>query len=139
MGVLPMALLAVNWSPPRRQLRVFGWVAAALLAAVALRLGPSPAALALELSAAAVFVIAALWPSAVRVLYVPLAALTAPVGWAVGTVLLALVYYLILTPLALVLRLCRRDALRLRADGAAESYWEPREQVADPRRYFRQY
>jgi hypothetical protein len=40
-------------------------------------------------------------------------------------VLLALSYFLIVTPIAIVLRLLGKDRLALKADPARASYWEP--------------
>jgi hypothetical protein len=42
-------------------------------------------------------------------------------------VITALLFYLVFTPFALVFRLAGRDALRLRPDPAAASYWIPRD------------
>jgi len=62
-----------------------------------------------------------------------------PLGLALTALLLGLVFYLLLTPLALVLRALGRDTLgrRLRPDTA--SYWEDLEQGEDPEQPFRLY
>src|SRR5687768_13101757 len=39
---------------------------------------------------------------------------TYPIGWVVSHGLLAIIYYLVLTPIGLIFRLLRRDALRRR-------------------------
>jgi hypothetical protein len=39
----------------------------------------------------------------------------------------------------LLFRLMGRDPLQRRLEPAAASYWQPREQVTDLRRYYRQY
>ena len=64
--------------------------------------------------------------------------LTHPIGRFVSNGALAIVYFLILTPIALAFRLFRRDALALRFDRAAPSYWEAHDPGRDPDRYFRQ-
>jgi hypothetical protein len=56
------------------------------------------------------------------------------VGRVVTAVLLALVFVLVVCPLALVMRLVGRDALRLR--GRSESYWEPKAPPRGARSYF---
>src|SRR5207247_5303096 len=49
-------------------------------------------------------------------------------------VLLTLVYYLVLTPIALLYRLTHRDPLRLRrADDTGRSYWIVRDHPFEPR------
>ena len=55
-----------------------------------------------------------------------------------GAILLTLVYGLMLCPIALVMRLFRRDELRLRRK-PADTYWEPKSLPDDPKAYFNQY
>ena len=62
-----------------------------------------------------------------------------PIGWTVSLLLLALVYYAVFTPIAVVFRLIGRDALVLRRQPDAASYWREHEAPADVRRYFRQF
>lgn len=45
---------------------------------------------------------------------------------AVLSVLLAILFFLVIAPIGLLLRLFGRDVLRLRRDPAAASYWIPR-------------
>ncbi len=61
-----------------------------------------------------------------------------PIGLTVSFILLGVVYFLVLTPIALVLRLLGRDALALRYDEKMSSYWTQR-QHAMTKRYFRQF
>ena len=61
-----------------------------------------------------------------------------PIGFVVSFVLLAVFYFLLLTPVALVFRLIGRDALRRRFDAAAPSYWVPHKTNQDLQRYFHQ-
>jgi hypothetical protein len=63
----------------------------------------------------------------------------APIGYVVSHGLLALVYYFLLTPIALVMRLLNYDPLLRRIDAQATSYWRPRKQSIGPQDYFRQY
>ena len=60
-----------------------------------------------------------------------------PIGWIVSHAVLAIVYYGILTPIGLLLRLFRDPMLR-RFDPDAASYWMERESDDDLSRYFRQ-
>jgi hypothetical protein len=129
---------ALDWSPPRQQLRHFGWLLALALALVSIRVGGGPAALTLEALAAAAFTVGTVWPAALRGPYLALALLTAPVGWVASRLLLVAVYYALLTPLALAFRLLGRDPLRRRFDPQATTYWQPRPAAPD-RRYLRQF
>lgn len=44
----------------------------------------------------------------------------------VSPIMLGVMYFLILTPMALMMRLAGRDEMRRRFDRAADSYWVPR-------------
>ena len=61
-----------------------------------------------------------------------------PLSWLVSHIALAIVFYGFFTPLALVFRLSGRDPLALKRRNT-ESYWQPRPQATDVRRYFRQF
>jgi hypothetical protein len=61
-----------------------------------------------------------------------------PIGWVVTHVTLCLVYFAVLTPIGLFMRVIGRDPLALPFDRKAETYWTPRER-ATSKRYFRQF
>lgn len=65
--------------------------------------------------------------------------LTFPIGWVVSHVILGVTYYLILTPIGLIMRLCGRDPMQRKLDPDATTYWEKREPVTNSQRYFKQY
>lgn len=62
-----------------------------------------------------------------------------PIGWTVSHVLLGLIFYGVITPIGLIMRLLGRDPMQRGFEPNAATYWEPREQVADVKRYFRQF
>jgi hypothetical protein len=62
-----------------------------------------------------------------------------PIGWTISHLVLAVVFYGVLTPIALVLRLAGRDPLERRFDRAAATYWVERPAEQDPKRAFRQF
>ena len=74
-----------------------------------------------------------------RAVYRALTLLTFPIGWVISHVLLALVYYLLLTPIGLLLRATGRDPLQRRLDPEAETYWIEREGDRPANTYFRQH
>lgn len=53
-------------------------------------------------------------------------------GWVMGRVLLSILFYLVLTPLGLVLRLTGKDLLGLQRDPSKKSYWNIRSQSPHP-------
>jgi len=63
---------------------------------------------------------------------------TQPLGALVSHLTLAVIFYLVITPVALVFRLAGRDALALRFPSKLPSYWTARERNDDLDRYFRQ-
>jgi len=62
-----------------------------------------------------------------------------PVGWTISHLVLGLVYYLVLTPIGLAMRLAGTDPMKRKLDPKAESYWIERKPNPDPSRAFRQF
>jgi hypothetical protein len=59
-------------------------------------------------------------------------------GWFNTRLFLGIVFYLIITPVGLVMRILRKDPLRLKFDRSAASYWTIREsKPVDQKRYER--
>ncbi len=66
--------------------------------------------------------------------------LVGAIDWLVTRVVCAALYYLLLTPLGLILRLCRVPLVPMRPDPDKESHWRAVAPPGDPRRhFFRQY
>ncbi len=78
-------------------------------------------------------------PRAVRPLYVGLLLITAPIGFVLSYVIMGVLFYLLITPLALVLRLVGYDPLKRKFERQAETYWVEVEQRASKESYFRQF
>jgi Saxitoxin biosynthesis operon protein SxtJ len=76
-------------------------------------------------------------PAIVRPVYATLMWVTFPIAWIMSHAILALMYFVIITPVALVVRLFY-DPLTRRFDREASSYWTPRT-TSEPSRYFRQF
>lgn len=74
-----------------------------------------------------------------RLLFVGLSILFVPIGFIISHVLLAAVYYLVLTPIALVFRLTGRDVLGKKLDRNAKTYWHERTGDQSPASYFKLY
>jgi len=138
-----MGLVHVDRNPKPRQLAVFAvlWVAAyALLGRLLWSWTGSPwAAAGAWAVAVAVPAAGALRPVVLRVAFVALAVATAPLGWAVSFAILAALYFLVVTPMGLLLRLFGHDPLARRFEPGAGSYFTERPQEDRPERYFRQF
>jgi len=62
-----------------------------------------------------------------------------PVGMVVSHVILAIVWYAVLTPIGLLMRLRGHDPMQRRLDHNAKSYWIERETDPPAKSYFRQF
>jgi hypothetical protein len=139
-----MALIDVNWKPGGRELRQF----ALLFLVFAVGFGTyvhffkdwSPLVAQLLWGAGVLVGLGGLlFPPLARPVYIAMMALALPIGMVVSTVLMTLIYYLVLTPIGLVMRLVGYDPLRRGLDPAASSYWIKRTPPENVQRYFRQY
>jgi hypothetical protein len=136
-----MSLVRINRNPGNRQLTVFGVAWFLVLSLLGWRLrakGDDTLFQALWLLAVGVPIGGLLSRRFIRVVYVALSYATYPIGFAVSRVLLALLYYLALTPIGLTMRLFRYDPLARRFDPHAPSYWIRREGSKSPETYFNQ-
>jgi hypothetical protein len=84
-------------------------------------------------------VIGLVLPRALRWLFVTASIIAFPIGWMVTQLVLALMFFLVLTPVALFFRLRGRDVLQLRHQPGKSSYWVAREQQPPPEKYLKQF
>lgn len=61
-----------------------------------------------------------------------------PIGWVVSHVLIAVIFYLVLTPIAVLMKILGYDPMMRRFDPSAPTYWIDREPTVDQHQYFRQ-
>ncbi len=137
-----MSLIRINPRPSTRQLLVFAlaWLAfAGLLGWTQWSRAHSGAAFTCWALALGVPAAGAVWREGLRRLYVGLAYATFPIGYVVSAVALAVIYYAVLTPLGLILRVGRHDPLQRRSGARADSYWHRRPGPRTPASYFRQH
>ncbi len=78
-------------------------------------------------------------PEWLRPVFVVWMVLAFPIGWLVSRVVLAVVFFGLFTPLALVFRLTGRDVLGLRRSKDATTYWQTKPMPTNPRSYFQQF
>ncbi len=62
-----------------------------------------------------------------------------PIGWTVSHVMMAIIYYGVITPIGVVLRASGREPLFRQFDRSARTYWTRHSPPDDVGRYFRQY
>lgn len=138
-----MAVLELKLDPTKRDLKMFGWM---LLAFVVLLGGlvwwKFEAALAARWVwgvGGALWVVYTAAPGARKPIYLGWMYGAFPIGWVISHVILAVVFYLVITPIGLVMKLAGYDPMQRKFEPTAKTYWLPRKQVADVRQYFRQY
>lgn len=135
-------MIAIQWNPSEKQLRQFagvwfpafcglvgwsighktghwseveiGWVLAGLLSVGGLIL-----------------------PVLIRPIFVGLILLTFPIGWVVSHLLLGLIFYGVVTPIGLILRISGHDPLQLK-NPIGNSVWKTSVGKTDATRYLRQ-
>lgn len=139
-----MSLVEINWHPKRKQLRSFGkiaLVASAIISLLLYLLKGIAIQWALTIFAVGFIIFASSMISLrlTRMIYVALVAVTFPIGLVVSFTLLAIFYFLLLTPVGLFFRLIGRDALGRKFDPTADSYWLQRNPPEKLERYFQQF
>ena len=78
-------------------------------------------------------------PATMRWVFVTWMVVAFPIGWLISLLMLLLMFYGVITPVALLFRMRGRDLLRRRRDPSGTTFWLPKETPRDVRRYFRQY
>ena len=136
-------MIPINKNPSRQELRQFGgiWMVffSGVAAVVWYRTGDLNLAIWVWVSAIGVGAAGFAYLPLMRMIYLGMSYLAFPIGWTVSHLLLASIYYLILSPIALVLRITGRDSLERRLDRSATSYWTPHPESEEQSRYFRQF
>lgn len=148
-------LVQLNLNPDAKQLRQFGFIALGAFAVIGavvlwrgglfgLSFGVATQSVAYGLWGLGIIsaLCSLLWPRANRPLFVALMVLTFPIGLVFSHVVLAVLFFGILTPVALFFRLIGRDPLERKFDRERESYWTDLPEVPEvnvTKDYFRQF
>lgn len=138
-----MPLIHINKSPSARELWWFGVIFPCFFALVAAvlrwRFNLDAAAVVIACAAALLTVFYFALPRIRRPLYLGWMYATMPIGVFVSIALLAATYYLVVTPVGLLVRLLSHDPMTRRFDPGAQTYWTKRPPTPRPDRYFRQF
>ncbi|MFZ1863929.1 MAG: SxtJ family membrane protein [Polyangiales bacterium] len=145
-------LVEINFHPDTKTLRQFGviaFVGFGILGALAyyekliFSFGLGEARLAVATVLVSVGIVSLLFsavaPTANRILYVGLGLLTFPIGFVLSFVIMGALYFLIIGPIAILLRASGKDPMRRRYDPGASSYWSAARPRRDKESYFHQY
>jgi hypothetical protein len=135
-------MIAIDWNPTHRFLRQF----AALFVVFFVAIGAfrffyrnDPTTAYVMWSIAPVGLVGLAWPAFMRYVYVTWMAIVFPLGWTVSMAILSAIFYLVVSPIGIIMRLCGHDRCGRQPDPDATTYWKPRRPIADPARYFRQF
>ncbi len=86
-----------------------------------------------------VWVLTRLFASGARVVYVGWHALASAIDWVISLIALSIMYFIVLVPMALVMRAFGRKPLPVVWSKESDSYWQSRTSKPELKRYFRQY
>jgi hypothetical protein len=133
----------IEHNPSSRQLRVFGFLWFIILGTYGilawLKTGISMKTVILGTTAVLVPGLGMVWIDFLRKVYVLASYATYPIGTAVSFIMLAIVYYGVVTPVGLILRLAGYDPLKRRFDSSVKTYWTDRKPEREIKRYFQQF
>lgn len=115
----------INWKPSRRDLFKFGvtiLVGFGIIGGILILAGKPTVGLAMWAVSGAVCVLAIVAPPAAKPLYWLWMGVALVMGTIMGRLVMTLIFFLVLTPVAAMLRWRGRDALALKKPSAA-TYW----------------
>ncbi len=78
----------------------------------------------------AFFISASLFPSVLKPIYILWMKLAFVLGWINARLILIIIFYLLFTPIGLIMRLFRADLLDRKIEKNKDSYWKRREKKA---------
>ena len=148
--------MKLNLDPDRRVLRQFAWASLCLFPAAAVFLALQhdlPTVWVVALCGIGVLVAivelvlvdllgsfgALLEKLIPRALFQILGVVAFPIGFVISHVLMAAIFFLVMTPIGLCFRLVGRDALGRKLEPNRTSYWRDRGPARDPSSYFKLY
>jgi hypothetical protein len=136
-------MISIDWNPSRRRLRQFGVLLVLFVGLIAFWQWRSGMAgvVAGSMVGVATILTAIGWfaPAVLRFVYVTWLIAVSPIGWVISHLVMAVIFYLVLTPIGFIMRVAGHDPMQRRFDPAAKTYWKRRPEQADSRRYFRQF
>ena len=110
-----MSIVQINKDTTRRQLNQFGFIWLGFLALFGViahfKFGNPQAARWLWIAAVVVPIVGWLVPAFMRLVFLGMSYLAWPIGFVVSHVVLAIVYYLVLTPIGLLTRIFGYDSM----------------------------
>ena len=147
-----MALVKMDWNPTAKTLKTFGIVGVVAFPLLALAAyyrfamfaaippaGTMPTVWVLLGLAAYCGIGAVTTPLILKPLFIGMSVVGVPIGIVVSFLMLAIIYFLVITPIALIFKIIGRDSMTRKFEPAAQTYWVKRPPTTDVKRYFRQF
>jgi len=138
-----MAVLDINTNPTTRDLRWFGLLLPVFVAIVGLvawrRTDSWTLAAALWGGGGLLAAVFAAWPASRRRIYVGWTYAVFPIGWMLSHLLLGAIYFLVITPIGIGVRVLRGDPLDRAFRRDAPTYWTRHVPPNRLDRYLRQF
>ena len=138
-----MSIIEINRDPSRRELLLFGLLLGLFMAIVGslayFQWDSREMAWGIWLGGGVITSLHFAVPPLRRYFYLTWIYATFPVGWTVSHAILAVLYFGILTPTGLVMRLFGYDPMSRRPRSRNHTYWEKNPTEGKSRRYFRQF
>ena len=134
-----MGLVEINWTPTDRQLRQFGVICLVALPLVGWLWGDDlPIVGCLAAAGSALAIVGLVVPKALKPLFLLLAIVATPIGQLIGELAMLVIYFAVFLPIGICFRVLNRDALQLKLNRNATSYWHPKPQPRGATSYYRQ-
>lgn len=138
-----MAVIEINKNPSPKELAWFGVMFLAFFSLIGgvvwWRFEAQATAYTLWAVAAAIVAVYYVVPAAQKPIYLGWLYAAFPIGWVISHLVMGIIYYLVITPFALVFKVIGRDALDRKIDKNAKTYWVEHRTGGDPQRYFKQF
>jgi len=138
-----MGMIEVKKHFTERELLWFGPLMAlfvGIIGAIAIRRYDTPSfAYGLWVLTALLIMLYYLIPSMRKPTYMAWIYAVMPIGWLVSHVLLTAIYYLLLTPVGLLMKLCQYDPMNREFNRDSQTYWIRRNTQRPKVNYFKQY
>src|SRR5262245_54185555 len=136
-------MIEVNWNPSPRQLRHFSgiWLPAFFVTLQTFMYYRAGALMPIWVWSviALVSVTGLIRPAVIRPVYLSWMWAAYPIGWTVSSLMMLSVFFLLITPVGLIMRLFGYDPMKRRFERTVKSYWTTHLSTADKSDYFRQF
>ena len=136
-------MITINRDPSRQQLNWFGFAWFVVFGGLGIwsivANGSTSGNILIVVMAVVIPLVGSLFPKVMRWIFVGASYAAFPIGFAISFVMIALVYFLVLTPIGILKRMLGRKGLTTNLDRTMESYWIAVDDDPDLERHFRQY